>query len=105
MALRGQKGIETDSHGDASMIFQCRDLDRTLQFPELMPDARAHAENCQRCREQLDLWNDISRLAPQLQQRWESPELWPRIRSELSAALPHRRPALLWRWALATAAA
>ena len=48
------------------MIFQCNDLERALRTPELMPDAREHAERCPSCRDQLYLWNEISRLAPQL---------------------------------------
>lgn len=87
------------------MIFHCDDLDRALEFPELMPDALAHAENCSRCREQLDLWSEISRVAPQLHQEWESPALWPRISRELRPAQLHRKPILTWRWALAAAAA
>jgi len=87
------------------MSFQCQDLDRAFEFPELMPDARAHAENCERCRKQLELWSEISRLAPQLHQEWESPELWGRIRSELAAAPRRRKQVLVWRWALAAAAA
>ena len=86
------------------MIFQCHDLERALRTPELMPDARAHAESCEACRTQLYLWNEISRLAPQLHQEWESPELWPRIRTAL-AAEPLRQPKLQpWRWVLAVAA-
>jgi hypothetical protein len=86
------------------MIFQCTDLDRALEHPELMPDARAHAESCERCREQLYLWSEISRIAPQLHQEWESPSLWPAIRASLAAAAPRRKPVPIWRWALAAAA-
>lgn len=68
------------------MIIQCEDLERALRTPELMPDARAHAEHCEKCREQLYLWSEISRLAPQLHQEWDSPSLWPRIHAELAAA-------------------
>jgi hypothetical protein len=85
------------------MIFQCTDLDRALQYPELMPDARAHAETCERCREQLYLWSEISRLAPQLHQEWETPALWPSIRASLASEPPRHRPAPVWRWALAAA--
>jgi len=85
------------------MIFQCGDLDRALEHPELMPDARAHAETCARCREQLYLWAEISRVAPRLHQEWESPYLWTRIRADLEAAAPPRR-APVWRWAIAAAA-
>jgi len=86
------------------MIFQCDDLDRALQHPELMPDAREHAETCERCREQLYLWSEISRVAPRLHEEWESPDLWRRIRADLAAAQPRRKPAPIWRWALAAAA-
>lgn len=86
------------------MIFQCQDLDRALQYPELMPDARAHAETCEQCREQLYLWSEISRLAPQLHEEWESPGLWPRIRAELALETPRHKPFPIWRWAMAAAA-
>jgi hypothetical protein len=86
------------------MIFQCTDLDRALEHPELMPDAHAHAENCERCREQLYLWSEISRVAPQLHQEWESPSLWSDIRASLAAEAPRRKPVPVWRWALAAAA-
>jgi hypothetical protein len=89
------------------MIFQCQDLDRALAAPELMPDARAHARDCPRCAAQLFLWSEISRIAPQLHEQWDSPDLWPRIQSALAAQSParHIRPVPVWRWALAAAAA
>jgi hypothetical protein len=86
------------------MIFQCADLDRALQFPELMPDARAHAETCERCREQLYLWTEITRVAPQLHEEWETPDLWARIHADLAAAAPRRNVVPIWRWSLAAAA-
>jgi len=85
------------------MILQCSDLERALRTPELMPDMRAHAETCPRCAEELHLWNEISRVAPQLRQEWESPFLWQRIRANLAAEPPRRR-APAWRWALAVCA-
>ena len=85
------------------MIFQCGDLERALRSPELMPDARAHAETCERCRRELALWEEISRLAPQLHQEWESAALWPRIRANLGLE-PARLRRRAWRWALAVAA-
>ena len=85
------------------MILQCGDLDRALRTPELMPDMRAHAEECPACAEQLHLWSEISRVAPDLRQEWESPFLWQRIEATLaSEAKPRRLPA--WRWSLAAAA-
>lgn len=86
------------------MIFQCNDLERALRSPELIPDARAHAERCEQCREQLYLWSELSRLAPQLHEEWESPSLWPRIQADLAAAAPPRKVIPMWRWALAAAA-
>ena len=83
------------------MILQCGDLERALRTPELMPDMRAHAENCLACAEALHWWNEISRVAPELRQEWESPFLWQRIEANLSAEPPRRRPA--W-WAIGAAA-
>jgi hypothetical protein len=87
------------------MIFQCGDLERALRTPELMPDARAHAERCEECGLQLSLWAEISRAAPQLHQEWESPDLWPRIRIALDSE-PRRaaRGGRPFQWALALAA-
>ena len=85
------------------MILECGDLERALRTPELMPDMRAHAEQCAACRDQLYLWDEISRLAPGLHEEWESPFLWPRIQANLAAEPTHRRTPW-WRWALAAAA-
>jgi hypothetical protein len=85
------------------MILECGDLERALRTPELMPDMRAHAEGCAACRQQLYLWDEISRLAPGLHEEWESPFLWPRIQANLAAEPTHRRTPW-WRWALAAAA-
>ena len=85
------------------MILQCGDLDRALRTPELMPDMRAHAETCTACAEQLHLWSEISRVAPQLRQEWESPFLWQRIEANLATEVkPRGLP--VWRWALGGAA-
>jgi hypothetical protein len=84
------------------MILECKDLDRALETPELMPDMRAHAEHCASCREQLYLWAEISRVAPGLREEWESPFLWQRIRANLVAESP--RPKRFWgRWMMAAA--
>jgi len=87
------------------MIIQCSDLERALRTPELMPDARAHAEHCENCRRELYLWAEMSRLAPSLHEEWESPSLWQRIRSALAAEQPRRARVPVWRWGLAAAAA
>lgn len=83
------------------MIFQCSDLERALQSPELMPDAVAHAENCERCRNALFLWSEISRVAPQLHEEWESPGLWRKIEVDLAAAAPRRKVASFRRFSMA----
>jgi predicted anti-sigma-YlaC factor YlaD len=85
------------------MILECGDLERALRTPELMPDMRAHAGQCAACREQLYLWDEISRLAPGLHEEWESPFLWPRIQANLAAEPAYRRTPW-WRWAVAAAA-
>src|SRR5215471_19850397 len=82
------------------MILQCGDLERALRTPELMPDMRAHAENCVACAEELHLWSEISRVAPQLRQEWESPFLWQRIEAHLRVE-PAPRRVHWWRWVLA----
>src|SRR5262249_16869251 len=104
LAVRSQKRIEAAAHGGPAMIFQCNDLERALRSPELMPDARAHAERCEHCREQLYLWSEVSRLAPGLHEEWESPSLWPRIEADLKLVAPRRKVIPVWRWALAAAA-
>ena len=86
------------------MKFECGDLERALATPELMPEAREHVKECAACRRELWLWNQISSIAPELREDWESPELWPRIREAL-AAEPRTRKT--WRpgWRLCLAAA
>jgi len=90
------------------MILECKDLDRALRTPELMPAMRAHATHCEACSRQLHLWGEISRVAPQLHEEWESPFLWQRIRANLVEESPRPRP-FSWRWipagALVTAVA
>jgi len=85
------------------MILECKDLDRALRTPELMPDMRAHAERCPACREQLHLWNEISRIAPELHEEWESPRLWTGVRAAMAAEPPPRRLPF-WHFGLAAAA-
>jgi hypothetical protein len=76
------------------MTFDCKDLERALAVPELLPDAREHAKVCEACRRELWLWNEMSAAAPGLREEWETPDLWPKIRQTLAAqqkaAKPHR---------------
>lgn len=87
------------------MIFQCSDLDRALRTPELMPEMRAHAAQCEACARQLHVSSEISRLAPALHEEWESPYLWQRIGATLAAEPRPARTLTAWRWVLAAAAA
>jgi hypothetical protein len=87
------------------MILQCSDLDRALRTPELMPDMREHADTCPRCAQELHLWDEISRGAPQLRQEWDSPFLWNRIQANLEGEPVEKRRLPVWRWALAISAA
>jgi hypothetical protein len=84
------------------MILQCGDLERALRTPELMPDMRAHAETCPQCAAELHLWSEISRVAPELRQEWDTPFLWQRVQANLAAEPRRRVP--VWRWALAAGA-
>ena len=78
------------------MILQCGDLDRALRTPELMPDMRAHAEECPACAAQLHLWEEISRVAPGLREEWESPFLWQRIQANMAAEVKPKRVPFWW---------
>jgi len=49
--------------------------------------------------------NELERLAVGVHEEWDSPSLWPRIRAELIAERPERRPAQFWLFAFAGAAA
>lgn len=67
------------------MTFHCKDLERALSVPELLPDAREHAKVCDACRRELWLWGELSSVAPSLREEWETPDLWPKIRQSLAA--------------------
>jgi hypothetical protein len=85
------------------MKFECGDLERALAVPELKQEAREHLKNCPACRSELRLWNEISSAAGALHEDWDSPKLWPRIKSAI-AAEPRPRPVWWsdWKvWALA----
>jgi hypothetical protein len=48
-----------------------------------MAAAVRHADDCDRCRQQLDDWNDISATAKSLHATWQNDMLWPRIERAL----------------------
>ena len=88
------------------MTFECRDLERALATPDLLPEAREHARVCAACRRELWLWNEMSSIAPGLRAEWESPELWPRIRQALEAQQKADKPrGIDWRLLAGIAAA
>lgn len=83
------------------MTFDCKDLERALAVPELLPDAREHAKSCDACRRELWIWGEMSSVAPGLREEWETPDLWPNIRKSLAErqkAARHRRSAWLGDW-------
>jgi hypothetical protein len=87
------------------MSFQCSELDDALGATELPPEAKAHADGCEHCRERIELWSEISELAPELHEEWDSPSLWPRIQSGLEASTQRQPFFSAWKLAFATAAA
>jgi len=74
------------------MTFDCKDLERALAVPELLPDAREHAKVCDACRRELWLWSQMSGAAPGLREEWETPDLWPKIRQTLAAQQKAAKP-------------
>ena len=88
------------------MTFDCKDLERALAVPELMPDAREHAKTCAACRRELWLWGEMSSVASGLREDWQSPDLWPRIQQALATEQKAaRRRRLDWRLLCGIAAA
>ena len=87
------------------MIFQCSDLERALRSPELMPDARAHAEQCRAVpRANVSVVGDFAARAGPSRGvgepralAWDSRRIWP-PRPRAASRLP------MWRWSLAAAA-
>jgi hypothetical protein len=95
---------------------ECKDLERILrdEKPEELAALATHAESCAACREELELWREISVAASGMQRRWESPLLWPAIRRALQqeaharerrswwgAIFPAWTPAAGWQMAVA----
>ncbi len=75
------------------MKFECGDLERALAVPELMAEAKEHLKECAACRREYRLWTEISSVAKELHEEWDSPDLWPNIRQTLEA---QPRPARPW---------
>lgn len=89
------------------MTFRCTDLERVLASddPTQLTAARAHAESCPTCREELRLGAEISVAARTMRRRWDSPALWPRIRMALGTLDVHRGARRLSWWVPLAAAA
>lgn len=86
------------------MKFECKDLERALEVPELLPDAREHARDCALCRRELWIWGEMSQVAGGLREEWDTPELWSRVWHSLSAE-PKPKQMRQWDWRLPVAIA
>lgn len=77
------------------MNVECKDLERILrdEKPEELAALEAHAKSCAACREELEMWREISVAASGMRRHWESPLLWPSIRHALQqeSQAPERR--------------
>ncbi|HZH82741.1 MAG TPA: hypothetical protein VFD87_06340, partial [Phototrophicaceae bacterium] len=87
------------------MKFECGDLERALTNSDLFPEAREHLKTCAICRREYRLWNEISSVARELHEEWDTPALWPSIRQAIEA---ERKPERIWwkqrkMWAAAAA--
>ncbi|HEY3458527.1 MAG TPA: hypothetical protein VGK64_28360, partial [Bryobacteraceae bacterium] len=87
------------------MKFECGDLERALANSDLFPEAREHLKTCAICRREYRLWNEISSVARELHEEWDTPALWPSIRQAIEA---ERKPERIWwkqrkMWAAAAA--
>lgn len=88
------------------MKFECGDLERALAVSELMPEAREHLKHCAACRREYRLWNEISTVAKELHEDWDSPELWQKIKRTLDAEpTPNPKPVWWKEWKTWVAAA
>jgi hypothetical protein len=74
------------------VTFTCADLERVLADgnPAQLAAARAHAASCPACRDELRLWDEMSAAARSMRRDWDSPALWPRIRTAIDPADVHR---------------
>ena len=81
------------------MNVECKDLERILrdEKPEELKALAAHAETCAACREELELWREMSVAGGGMQRQWESPLLWPSIRRALQKEAQARARRGWWR--------
>lgn len=72
----------------------CPEFEKALSRGEdAVAALEIHAGACGDCRARLTLWKDISRAAPALEKRWDSPDLFPRIARTVTAASRNAAPA------------
>ena len=83
------------------MSVSCNNLERILRDadPAEMAALEQHAAACASCAEELRAWKNLSITARDMHDEWESPALWHRIESSLSAeAQRAAHPARRWNW-------
>ncbi len=86
------------------MKFECGDLERALANSDVFPEAREHLKTCAVCRREYRLWNEISSVARELHEEWDTPALWPSTQKAIEA---ERKPERIWwkQWKMWAAAA
>jgi hypothetical protein len=77
---------------------QCKDRERVLRSedPALLAAFELHAAGCAACRNELEMWRNISATARGLQKSWDSPLLWPSIQRALEAEARSPRTRTKW---------
>jgi hypothetical protein len=73
------------------MTQPCEAFEKLIQQDD-ETELELHVQTCTECREKLAVWREISEVSKSLEEKWESPELWPKISLELQK---ERRPAPL----------
>ena len=77
------------------MNISCNDRERIFLdgAPEEWAALETHATTCAACADELRSWKNLSVVAPELHQEWDSASLWPRIERALSEQPPAARGA------------
>ena len=81
------------------MKVECKDLERVLreQEPVEISALETHAKDCNACRAELDVWNEISVAARTMRHHDDDPRLWVGIRARLQEE-KHTEEARRSRW-------
>jgi len=79
------------------MNISCNDRERIFLdgTPEEWTSLENHSLDCAACAREVRAWRNLSSVASQLQQEWDSPSLWPRIEDALQRQAPTADP---FRW-------